>query len=339
MESDVTRESAGVLCFTKHAGQVFLVLGREQYVRGWKGSLRWSEFGGKSKSGETGDPVQTAGREFFEETLGVLGNVTTSLQNGEYLFKITISRRFRERVAKRVLFIKEIPYSPRAALCFQERREHLKQILFSVARIREIQRSMYALRLPVPDFLYKVGDRMTLVTNLISVFQCVDDSHHVRIQATYTKGAHYFRCPERSRRTSLSSDHSQSSLSENEEEAIAPEPIVIEEFVEPIDAHAAESYAKLIALKSWLDRLLASFPTVLVTRCIVKRNHSWLPFVKKDFLEKDELRMWTLQEISEDIEKGNSAVRTSFKTPLRLVVQQLEAARKADWPDKMPIMI
>ena len=61
--------SAGILPYSFHNGRVVWLLGRE--------SRRnvWSDFGGHNEYRDKGDPINTASREFFEETLGSIMSV------------------------------------------------------------------------------------------------------------------------------------------------------------------------------------------------------------------------------------------------------------------------
>jgi len=61
----------GVLPFCQHNGNIMILLGKEPYVDNWKDSMMWSDFGGKPEKNEK--CIQTASRECFEETLGILG--------------------------------------------------------------------------------------------------------------------------------------------------------------------------------------------------------------------------------------------------------------------------
>ena len=56
--------SAGVLPYSKHNGRVVWLLGRETYRN------VWSDFGGHAEFRDGSNPINTASREFFEETLG-----------------------------------------------------------------------------------------------------------------------------------------------------------------------------------------------------------------------------------------------------------------------------
>ena len=61
--------SAGVLPYSMHNGRVVWLLGRETYRN------VWSDFGGHSEFRDGNDPINTASREFFEETLGSIMTV------------------------------------------------------------------------------------------------------------------------------------------------------------------------------------------------------------------------------------------------------------------------
>ena len=62
---------AGVVCYARDCGDVWVLLGREKETPGWRmGSNRWSAFSGKIDADE--DLVVAATREFKEETLSVV---------------------------------------------------------------------------------------------------------------------------------------------------------------------------------------------------------------------------------------------------------------------------
>lgn len=60
--------SAGILPFTRHNGEILFLLGKD--VR----DSCYSDFGGKMENIDQHDPINTANREFYEETLGILSN-------------------------------------------------------------------------------------------------------------------------------------------------------------------------------------------------------------------------------------------------------------------------
>lgn len=92
---------ASILCYAIDPtwGNIYWLLGRERFVKGWKGSEKWSDFGGSTKPGEK--PSQTAAREFHEETLAMVpffedeptprqsyDHIARALDRGEYTYRI-----------------------------------------------------------------------------------------------------------------------------------------------------------------------------------------------------------------------------------------------------------
>ena len=51
-------------------GELYILLGRERFMPSWKGSCRWSGFEGSRKTGES--MLHTAVREYIEESIGVI---------------------------------------------------------------------------------------------------------------------------------------------------------------------------------------------------------------------------------------------------------------------------
>jgi 8-oxo-dGTP pyrophosphatase MutT (NUDIX family) len=94
--------AAGILPYTIHYGQIFMLLGKD--VR--DGS--WSDFGGKSEAVDS-KPLDTACREFYEETCGIVidpkalhvrmaGQVPfsrTYTQHGKVYYMYTLQLPFR----------------------------------------------------------------------------------------------------------------------------------------------------------------------------------------------------------------------------------------------------
>jgi hypothetical protein len=66
--------AAGILPYTFYNGKVYLLLGKD--VR----DNFWSDFGGKSEIVDDNRPLQTAMREFYEETCGIIMDLK-SLKN------------------------------------------------------------------------------------------------------------------------------------------------------------------------------------------------------------------------------------------------------------------
>jgi hypothetical protein len=63
------RYSAGVLPYTfDQSGKLFFLLGKDN-------DDDWSDFGGRCEFKDKNDPINTASREFYEETLGAVLNI------------------------------------------------------------------------------------------------------------------------------------------------------------------------------------------------------------------------------------------------------------------------
>ena len=57
-------------CVDNVFGNVYFILARERFVAGWRGSLTWSDFGGRCEGSESAE--ECAAREFQEETMAVI---------------------------------------------------------------------------------------------------------------------------------------------------------------------------------------------------------------------------------------------------------------------------
>jgi len=133
--------SVGVICFTIDPSNqnVYLILGKEsdfsQLADGDSGC--WCDFGGKPLNGEL--LVDTAAREFTEESLGVISftfgrkphyteyadSFKECLENGDYVMCL----RFFWGTVLRVYFLKEVPWQPEVAEKFDRTRDALLRII------------------------------------------------------------------------------------------------------------------------------------------------------------------------------------------------------------------
>ena len=66
---DMTYYAAGVLILAKHNGQIYTLLGKDQYET-------YSDFGGKCEYYDKNIPMFTAAREMYEETCGVVLSIS-----------------------------------------------------------------------------------------------------------------------------------------------------------------------------------------------------------------------------------------------------------------------
>lgn len=288
------RVSAGVLAYmVSPEGEVRLVLAREQYTKRWGGALKWSEFGGRPKAGEA--PLATAAREAFEESLGVFGDPAAALRRGEYNFCLTVLRETPKGRVRRALYVLELPWDPGVAQRFFDRREHLLAVLHTVAQIRRAQRGLRKRGLPTPDAPWRHG---AFVVDVARV-EVRGGGGAAVITARVTAGG-------------LTTDRA------------------IE-----VPAGDAELYAELLALKRRLDRLVGALPADLAARALRWREpgadrRRWVPVVDADFLEKDVVRLWPLDEVQGCI-YHRTALRPGFVVPLKLALQQLALQPNDRW--------
>ena len=64
---------AGILPMAINDGKVYFLFSRERNLGDFKEKGLWSDFGGKDENGET--PMETAIREGYEESSGLLGTI------------------------------------------------------------------------------------------------------------------------------------------------------------------------------------------------------------------------------------------------------------------------
>lgn len=292
--------SAGILVYMSDGKRTRVVLGREQYAHNWKGSLKWSDFGGRTKEGE--DAVATAAREFYEETLGVFGDLKMVLRTKQYDFKLTVRRQTSYGMMTKRLYVVKVPWDPTISQRYHGRREHLKAILFAVAKTRNIQRELAKNRLPVPDYLHRVNRQMVLITELDAIEHMSNGTYRVRVLGSTAEDQKYLG------------------------KLGPPTEMTID-----VPKETADLYAQLIQTKSWLDRLIAAFPEDVAKRAIVYKNMgpapAYLPFVRREFLEKDEIRGWRIPELVRALRRRDH-LRLSFGAPLKLALRELGNAPK-----------
>lgn len=82
-------KAAGILPYAIWSGDIYFLLGEERYQKNFVDSLKWSDFGGGRKAHEI-NILETASREFYEETMGCIfkseQQILDLLQNEKYDF-------------------------------------------------------------------------------------------------------------------------------------------------------------------------------------------------------------------------------------------------------------
>ena len=99
-----TFKYAGVLPFSfgPTSGQLYFLLGQEQFKTDWKGSMLWSDFGGGREGTET--PKEGAAREFYQESMGFWGSEAAILERLDDSKRVEVKNGY--------MYLLEIPYFP-----------------------------------------------------------------------------------------------------------------------------------------------------------------------------------------------------------------------------------
>ena len=122
---------AGVLPYAvDETGEMHVLLGRERFMPSWKGSCRWSGFEGSRKKNET--MINTAKREFVEESLGVVLNeqeINTILHDKTYSVRIVL-KILHDRLSERYhcTYVVQIPWDVTIPAKFKEVRQKIESI-------------------------------------------------------------------------------------------------------------------------------------------------------------------------------------------------------------------
>jgi len=95
--------SAGVLPFSRNDGEIFFLVGKD--IR----DSVFSDFGGKLESVDKNDPIATATREFYEESLGVICNSPYDLRQRLKELSVCLIGSTKNRHVYR-MYMLEIPY-------------------------------------------------------------------------------------------------------------------------------------------------------------------------------------------------------------------------------------
>ena len=112
---------AGILPIAMHNGKRYYLIGRESKKIKFPESGLYSDFGGKKDKGET--PIQTAIREGFEETIGILGNKNKI----KYLIKNKLHTKIMYK--KDILYVVKIRYDKNLPIKYEQKYKTLYKFL------------------------------------------------------------------------------------------------------------------------------------------------------------------------------------------------------------------
>lgn len=265
---------AGVLCYTHlpNGGGLAVLLGKEKETPGWRqGSNKWSSFSGKVDSTE--EACQGAAREFVEESLAVVplvegGAVPVNIDEIARLLSTDRDmstgggmlevRGKNESPCRYVVYIQHIPYED-YSVRFQETRKQLLELDAIFRAFQACRKGTGCLpRCVLP------GARLSPVLVVVAVRLLMDG---VTLQLTL--------CDE----TSGQKNTIEVEISEAGKKQVV--------------AFAAAWEAVLDRVSTVNDPLL-SHPAVTVHRL---HGHVVGAFVKKSYLEKSEIRWWSLNDL------------------------------------------
>lgn len=105
--------AAGILPMTWHEGQVLFLVGQDVRDRSW------SDFGGKCERVDKGDPLNTACREFYEETYGCVVDARVLRQRLCPANCLALRSR-TQNGHPYYMFVAETPYQPHLRNAFHK---------------------------------------------------------------------------------------------------------------------------------------------------------------------------------------------------------------------------
>lgn len=105
--------AAGIMPITWHEGSLLFLVGRD--IR----DALWSDFGGKYERVDKCDPMNTAAREFYEETYGCLVDAR-ALRQRMHPCNCLLLRSRTQNGHPYFMFVVEMPYMPHLRSCFHK---------------------------------------------------------------------------------------------------------------------------------------------------------------------------------------------------------------------------
>lgn len=160
--------SAGILPISKNEhGDVVFLIGKDSR------DGVFSDFGGKAELIDNGDPINTATREFYEETLGCICNSPYSIRERVKQMSVMVNGTTKKGNLYR-MFILEIPYASDLPLRFKKIVNFLKYKNIGSAYIEKSEIAWVSL-----DDMLKIPKRQVFsdtVSNNLSVLKKIISS-------------------------------------------------------------------------------------------------------------------------------------------------------------------
>ena len=122
-------------------GRIYFLLARECFVPDWKSSSRWSAFEGARA--QTERVTETASREFFEESMGLIYNreeIPDRLEHGEFLFRVVLRITGDQRTERyHCSYVMEIPWDRSLPKRFSILRNNLLLLQNKAAHMHDVR--------------------------------------------------------------------------------------------------------------------------------------------------------------------------------------------------------
>lgn len=200
---------AGILpVATDINGNIHFLLGKERYIHHWKGSMRWSGFEGGRKPHESIE--ETAAREFFEESMGVvpLGKygeyqsqeeVCDMLRQNKFVCKLILCIRtdpdlpLQKNERLHVTYLVETKFSKEYPIVFNAKRMNCLSLQQKIVNMQKMKEYFQEYNMPI-DNIHWAGANVKQVTEIIFVneteykLKYIDDEHNlntIRIHASF----------------------------------------------------------------------------------------------------------------------------------------------------------
>lgn len=314
-------QGSGILCWTQDptTNQIYFLLGKEteqqHYRRNHRNKMKgWCDFGGCNKrfhaesEGETA--AQTAGREFVEETCGMvpllacsphqtnIKTVQTALLQGQFDFVITTKANKGKR--RYVCFVCKVPWDTDLPLKFTNMRTLLSRLYHDVCEVHRLHK-----QIPHSPPYFRPG--MTTGNAMIRAVQdIVWDSKDGRLQL----------------------------LMETQQEHQDPT-LDWHSFTLDGNDRFVNTYINWVKGRQKMLRMYLNLPLEVrhhpSMRVMYKYGNIYNLSINPDFLEKSELRWWSLAELQResDTPVPSNPFRPCFRSVVRLALDHFSTAFSA----------
>lgn len=289
---------AGVIPIsTDEKGDIHILLGRERWIPQWKGSCRWSGFEGSRKQNE--DVVSSATREFMEESMGVVEVVPATADRSHK--SLLVAHRLRAKLFWRRIVLR----------IQSDRRPERYHCTYVVpvpwdptvcARFQELRSKIEQLDRLVQEFHFSRPSCLGEMGEYIGNIKVNEDG-----SVYATKMASTAPCILR-RPWSLVDDDTE---------------IVCATFDQDADVRSIVDWS---TVRERLERAILPHPCVSFVRD-GRWNHIQHVSIQRDYIEKDQIRWWTIDDLNAVIsgkgQLGPERFRPYFLPVLQTVLMQM----------------